>query len=241
MSLSNTEAHLWYVVPEKVTDDRLLRHWFEILSEEEKARQQRFVFEKDRHLFLVAHGLLRTCLSKYDDVAPEHWAFSKNKFGKPSIETPEPSRPMRFNLSHTKGMVACLITLDHEVGIDVEATVSERDKLEIAEKYFSKEEVASILSYDTQARTRRFYQFWTLKEAYLKARGVGLSVSLNKMTFRISDEDGIEVSFNHDFDDDPNRWIFKLFELESTHMCAVAMEKSPLKDTSINICPYSVF
>lgn len=230
--ISDTQAHLWYVFPERVTDDTLLKSCFELLSDEERAQQQRFVFEKDRHLYLVAHALVRTCLSRYMDVKPEHWVFKKNQYGKPFIDYPDAGHPIQFSLSHTKGFVACLVTSHHNVGVDVEHMAFNDRKLDIARSYFSQDEVQNLLSSPVDRQHIRFYEYWTLKEAYIKAKGAGLSIPLDKFSFQLDEGKGIKISFIQDLYDNPSQWHFCLYRLTPNHMCAVAVES----EKPIEIC-----
>jgi 4'-phosphopantetheinyl transferase len=239
--ISNTEAHLWYIFPEAVTNQELLRSWFEMLSDEEKGRQQKFVFEKDRHLFLVAHAFVRTCLSRYCEVTPEQWVFSQNKYGKPFIDCSHLDRPFNFSLSHTQGLIACLVTVAHQVGVDVEHILRKDSKIGIAERYFTQEEVNDILSYPSNERAIRFYEYWTLKEAYIKAKGMGLSIPLHTCRFQISDSRAIQVVFDREREDDPKRWKFDLYRINPGHICAVAIECEKPEEMAIKShCPIKV-
>jgi 4'-phosphopantetheinyl transferase len=147
-------------------------HLVGLLGPDESSR--RFYFERDRNAHLLAHAWLRQTLSRYGSVAPEDWCFSSGAWGKPQVAN-RSERSLCFNLSHTKGCIACVVSRGREVGIDVERFDAVEDPLPLAERCFSAEETAMLGRLQGEQRQRRFCELWTLKEAYLKARGLGLS------------------------------------------------------------------
>jgi 4'-phosphopantetheinyl transferase len=115
------EAHLWYVDPGQVTDDHLLAAYHDLLSPAERERMARFAFERLRRDFLVTRALVRTTLSMYQPaVDPRDWQFVANPYGRPEILAPSTTPRLRFNLSHTNGMIVCLVAVEREIGVDVE-------------------------------------------------------------------------------------------------------------------------
>ncbi len=231
LQINNNQAHLWYICPEKVADVDKFKSFFEVLSEQEKSRQQKFVFEKDRHLFLVAHAFVRFCLSKYAAVKPEEWTFRENEYGKPYVDYKINGFPLKYNLSHTEGLIACLITLQHEVGVDVESVRVDKDRLDIAERFFSRDEFLDLKSIRPDLRHKRFCEYWTLKEAYVKARGIGISLSLDKFFFSLNKKDDIRISFYDDRYDKGDGWQFSLSELKDKFICASAIKSNGIPVT----------
>ena len=124
MSLSDLKnaVHVWYCFPDEISDSARLDSYRAILSAAEHDKYQRFHYEKDRHSYLVSHALVRKALSKYAEVLPEQWSFIVNQHGRPAIDPEIVCPPLKFNLSHTDGLSACVITLDAECGVDVENT-----------------------------------------------------------------------------------------------------------------------
>ncbi len=118
-SLAHGEVHVWYARVDLI-GDAALAQYHSLLSRNEADRRNRYRFETDRRLFLVSHALLRLGLSRYVDVAPTGWRFVQNGYGKPEIAQPRTDPPLRFNLSHTRGMAALAVTLGREIGVDVE-------------------------------------------------------------------------------------------------------------------------
>ena len=190
-----------------------------LLSEEERARFQRFHFDEDRLAFLVAHGLVRMALSRYAPVAPAEWTFSADSYGKPSIAAP--ASTLSFSLSHTRSLVACAVVRGRPVGVDVE-DASRPAPLEIAERYFGPGERRDISATDPDQRTRRFFEYWTLKEAYVKACGLGLSLPLDRFELRRDAEGAWRIAFAPPPLDDPAAWWFRAWSTP-THQAAVAL------------------
>jgi len=181
------------------------------LSVEERARCDRLHFEADRRDFTIAHDLLRRALSKYADVQPIDWRFVTDNYGKPSIESVDPQvRALSFSLSHTRGCVACAIASGVPLGVDVQRTDQSRCIQEIADRHFSEKEAAWLRQCSDELRIIRFAELWALKEAFLKAIGVGLSGSLACVSFRFDEHACIEVSGPTTFES--HRWHFALFE-----------------------------
>lgn len=227
MRLPPNEIHLWICRPNEIASDALLDRYRRLLTRAERVRQQRFVFERDRHTALVSRAVVRTVLSKYRKVLPEAWRFKRVKKGRPEILRPaEPyPRQLRFNLSHCAQMIACAVTLNDDVGADVEFCERKTDILGVCDRYFTPDEISDIRSLNPNDQRGRFFDFWTLKEAYIKARGLGLSIPLKAFGFHIESADVpvVSVTFSPDLKDDARRWRFWLFEPLPTHRLSVAV------------------
>jgi 4'-phosphopantetheinyl transferase len=181
------ELAVWYRSTEHI-DERSLAPLNEVLSDEERERRDRFVFPGDRRDFAAAHALLRNALSLYGTTAPGAWSFEKDRHGKPSIVSSQAgSPPLVFNLSHTRGLVACVIARGTSVGVDVERCSRLVNAREIASRFFSGPELDILLRCEPKDYASRFIELWTLKEAYIKAVGVGLGVPLDSFGFQFED------------------------------------------------------
>jgi 4'-phosphopantetheinyl transferase len=190
-----------------------------LLSSAERWRAERFVHERDRRAYVAAHALLRRSLSMHAHVAPGDWMFTEGPYGKPSIASEhELAQPLSFSLTHTDGCVACAVALGAEVGLDVECLDSAIDELDIARQYFGKAEIADLRRRIDGDRRERFAELWTLKEAYLKAIGVGLSGSLSAIEFGIDDRRHVTCDQRI-----AERWHFQLFAPTPRHRLAVAV------------------
>jgi 4'-phosphopantetheinyl transferase len=154
------------------------------LSVDECARHDRFRFDCDRRDFAAAHALLRETLSDVTGLPPEAWRFDTNAHGKPNLVSGLSPLPLSFNLSHTRGFVACAVALDADVGLDVEQVSREINWRTIARRCCASSELASIDHLtDPASQTARFIELWTLKEAWSKALGVGMARVLGTQSF----------------------------------------------------------
>ena len=214
---------MWVAQPEDLANPEQRATMLAVLSAGERERLDRFRFEGDRHLFLVAHALLRLALSRLADVDPHAWEFCAGPHGRPEIAAPR-SR-LRFTLSHTRALAACAITIDGDIGLDVENT-SRRVGLEIADRFFSLREARALRRVAGPAQPARFFEYWTLKEAYLKARGLGLSLPLDRFSV-YRDRRGVwRIAFAPSVDDNPSRWRFWSWRIGGVHQAALAMAPS---------------
>lgn len=225
MELSFDEVHVWVSYPDRIRDQALLSGYESLLSPEEKARKDRFRFVQHRHQYLVSRALVRTTLSRYAPVPPERWAFSRNEHGRPEIIRSDGMPPLRFNLSHTSGIVACAVVLSRDIGIDVEDMERKINILQIANRYFSKPEIHSLTSLSEEKRRIRFFQYWTLKESYSKAKGVGLTLPLNQFSFHQREDGAWDISFDSTIPDDAARWQFWLSHPTPRHALAISVNR----------------
>jgi 4'-phosphopantetheinyl transferase len=150
-----------------------------LLSQDEKERADQFRFRADHHAYVTAHALLRKCLSHYGDLPPEEWVFAKNRYGCPAIANRQHQATLEFSLSHTIELVACVVTFEGRCGVDVEKIGRVPDPLQLAESNFSAVEIDALLSAKDTERDELFTALWCLKEAYLKAKGLGLYAPLD--------------------------------------------------------------
>ena len=184
-ALKADDVHVWIAVPEQCHQPDLIATYLAWLDAHERSRYDRFRFPAHRHEYLVAHALLRSCLSRYGSLQPWEWRFVKNTYGRPEIDPPHDTLPLRFNLSHTAGLVACAITRKADVGVDVECTSRKGDLAAVAESSFAPAELAGLAQLTGAAWGDRFFELWTLKEAYIKARGMGLSLPMQRVVFQL--------------------------------------------------------
>lgn len=152
------------------------------LDDKEHERAGAFRFDEDRKLYIAAHQFLRQTLSQYAPVAPKAWLFTTTEYGKPFITNPG-YEYLQFNLSHTKGLIACAISHTNAVGVDVEKHKPLNDLRSLCRYALSPVEADDVLSImNSREREKRFFTYWTLKEAYIKATGMGLSSPLQQFT-----------------------------------------------------------
>lgn len=229
-----SQVHVWFARPEAATDPARLACYASMLSAAEKTRHQRFHFDRDRHLFLVSHALVRRVLSSYVDVEPSGWQFSSNDFGRPGIVNPDVPRTLRFNLSHTAGLAACVVTLNADCGIDAERIHVRGDQMGIARKMFAAPELAELKKLRGQAFLERFLVYWTLREAYCKALGVGIAHAGRGFCFEAGNDGSYGIRFEspsgggHDM-----HWRFTIIRPGADHMVAVAVRSEDLSGREV--------
>jgi 4'-phosphopantetheinyl transferase len=223
MKLTPHEIHLWLAFPNEIKDSELLSAYEKQMSPEEVAQQKRFRFPKHRHQYLITRALVRTTLSRYTQISPHHLRFSKNKYGRPEIVAKEGMPSLRFNLSHTNDLIVCGIVLKQDIGIDVEHKERNGATIDIANRFFSKKEVKDLYAIPEKERRDRFFDYWTLKESYIKARGMGLSLPLEQFTFHISENKPLQISFEPELHDDPEQWQFWLLKPTPHHKIAISV------------------
>lgn len=194
-----------------------------MLTPDERKKRDRFRFEKDQHSCLITRALVRTVLSKYADVPPEAWRFITNDYGRPEIDMPRDARWLRFNVSHTNGLIGMIVARDREVGVDVEDRDRTGRLLNVADRYFSPSEVEALHALPEEEQLERFFLYWTLKESYIKARGMGLAIPLGHFSFAF--EDAITIDFDPRLEDDPSRWQFTAMSFGRRHALAAGITR----------------
>jgi 4'-phosphopantetheinyl transferase len=191
-----------------------------ILSDDETQRAERFVFERHRRQYIVAHGMLRLALSDASPgIAPSDWSFATGHHGRPFVASPRTA--LHFSLSHTEGCVACIVSAHEAAGVDVEEVTPRHALMETAQSMFAPEEIETLRELPQRDFIDRFFDYWTLKEAYLKARGFGLNLPLDGFAMRFA-SDGIAIDFSSAIADDPRRWRFTISSPSPAHRLAIA-------------------
>jgi 4'-phosphopantetheinyl transferase len=225
LKLTPNDIHLWLTFPAEIAaDDPLLDTYAKLLDEDEHQRCQRFRFQRLRHQYLITRALVRTTLSRYTAIKPQDWHFSKNDYGRPEIADGAGLPPLRFNLSHADGLIICGVVLGREIGVDVEDTQRRAATMDIADRFFSAAECRDLHAVPQPYQPDRFFDYWTLKESYIKARGMGLALPLGQFSFHLAGGRPVTVSFGEKIQDDPQRWRFWLLRPTARHRMAVCVE-----------------
>ncbi|WP_165989751.1 4'-phosphopantetheinyl transferase superfamily protein [Streptomyces sp. YIM 98790] len=224
------EAHLWYVDPLTVRDPALLDSYRELLTPEELAEVARIRPWNGRHNALVARGMIRTLLSRCcPGVPPAAWRFSRGRYGRPEIGAPDGYGTVRFNISHTDGLIACLLVRDVDCGVDVESMTRDADVEILVPSTLTAREAAALAAVAPRDRTGRFFRYWTLKEAYAKARGLGLQLPFEQFGFELPETagggTGITARFGPELADRPENWQFGQWTVTGGHVLAVALRR----------------
>lgn len=236
--LLDREAHVWLLNPEAPGEELWRGRLTGILPAEERERANRFIFEKDRRLFTVAHAGLRSILSKYSNIPPRAWQFAIGEHGRPEISPGQNKTALRFNISHCRGLVACIINRQYDCGVDVEQIGRVRDAKSLAEGFFSRPECDALEKCQSEAELRQlFCRYWTLKEAYIKARGAGLIIPLSNFHFTF-EEGQIQIHFAPDIEDREGNWQLYQQMPTAEHMLAVALKPGEKPGLEIKILDY---
>lgn len=206
---------------------------YEFLNQAERERCARYLFMRNRIESTAARALARAALSRHADVDPRAWTFGHGEHGKPQIAGPAGTPPLHFNVAHTPGLVVCLVALDRAVGVDAEFLGRSSDIALLARRCLSVAEQQALWALPASAQARRFLVHWTLKEAYLKARGIGLGLPLAEITI-LADDDPATLSgpptaftLGPGVGDVPARWQLGRCHLTPEHVAAFAIERAP--------------
>ena len=209
-----------------------------VLSADERRRCGWIFRDTDRRDYVAAHALLRAALALHTGVEPDHLALDKDAAGRPSLVPPDPEGDApTFSLSHTPGLVACVIASDRDaVGIDVETIDPSVDVRQLAGHVCSADELADLRNCAVAARPTRFFQLWTLKEALLKAQGVGLQGMTRLVSFRV---EGMHVRASLPATADHRCWSFLQTPIGATHVLAIATARpaTPMSVRVIGVDP----
>jgi 4'-phosphopantetheinyl transferase len=233
-AISNREVHVWKVGLRGGASEAM----YSWLSDEEQNRAARFHFGKDRESYQNAHGSLRLILGRYLDLAPAELHFGQTDFGKPFLTNNEASG-LLFNMSHSGDFALIAVTREREVGVDVEFMRDGFATDDVAEHFFSVAEIYTLTGLEPHLRTHAFFNCWTRKEAYVKARGEGLSMPLDQ--FDVSLAPGVQATMlNNRLDEmETSRWTFHDLTVAPEYAGALAVESlsSPATVSCYSLAP----
>jgi 4'-phosphopantetheinyl transferase len=176
MTLETDEVHVWRASLNLSQSD--IERFLRTLAQDERSRADRFYFQEDREHFIAARGVLRAVLGKYLQIDPGRLRFEYGSYGKPKLAEEFRAGSFCFNVSHSHGLAVYALSSGREVGVDVERIRSGFACERIAERFFSPQEVRALRSLPRSRQDEAFFNCWTRKEAYIKAKGVGVSIPL---------------------------------------------------------------
>ena len=191
---------------------------------DDRARADRFKFESDRRHFCVGRASLRLILGRYLQTKPGRLQLTTGEFGKPFFADEKLSGGLRFNLSHSNQLALIAIVRDREVGVDLEYMRSDFVTDDVANHFFSPAEVEQFREVPAESKTQSFFNCWTRKEAYIKARGEGLYCPLNQ--FDVSVGPGLPAMLLDSRVDaaDAQRWSFSDIAAGDRYAATVAVD-----------------
>lgn len=191
LSIQHDHVHVWRASLDQ--PPWLVQQLWPTLHPNEQNRAQRFVFPKDRNHYIVARGTLRAILGRYLSIAPQRLYFRYNAYGKPILDEQHLQHTIAFNVSHSHGLALLAFARCEDLGVDIEYMNPAIEGPQIAEHYFSPAEVQKLLSAPPSLQTHAFFNCWTRKEAYIKARGMGISLGLNNFDVSLLPAEPVEL------------------------------------------------
>jgi 4'-phosphopantetheinyl transferase len=232
--LLSAEIHLWLALYDQITEERLHSAYRELLSPEEQEQELRFYFDTDRRRYLITRALARTVLSRYEPIHPKEWVFSANAYGRPEIVNVQAREVgLSFNISHTRSLVVLGVTRGRALGVDVENFLAREAPIYIADHFFAPLEVEALAATPPQRQQYRFFEYWTFKEAYIKARGMGLSLPLDRFSFHYPNDHTVELAIHPELADKPARWQLWQFRPRPEYLVAICAERVGSQSSSL--------
>jgi 4'-phosphopantetheinyl transferase len=220
--LGREEVHVWRADLDRTPEQ--VQSFLQTLATDERARAERFYFERDREHFIVARGVLRDILGRYSNREPASLSFHYGAHGKPALAGEAEGDTIRFNVSHSGGVALYAVTRGREVGVDLERMRFGVAVAEIAERFFSRREVAVLMSLPDEARHQAFFRCWTRKEAYIKARGEGLSLPLDQFDVSLAPGEPPELLRTQRDPSEASRWSIRELTPAPNYVAALAVE-----------------
>ncbi len=218
---------LWLTFYHEVANEQYTEGMRALLSDEERSQEKRFLFADDRRRYLVTRATIRTLLSRYvASITPAAWVFTTNEYGRPRIANRnEEAVGLCFNISHTQGLIAVGISWHRTLGVDVENLRVRKVSEGVANRFFSASEAATLAALDPEQRAECFFEYWTFKESYIKALGMGLSVPLDRFSFDYPDDHTVRIDIDPMLKDQASRWRFFQYRPTPEHLLVICAER----------------
>ena len=220
--LGSNEVHVWRAALDEPPPQ--IDSFLHTLAADEQTRAERFYFQRDRERFITARGVLRAILGLYLNRAPKCLSFCYSSHGKPALAWESGGDAIRFNMSHSHGVALYAVARGREVGIDLEFIRRDLEVEQIAERFFSRRETATLRALPTDLRKYAFFLCWTRKEAYIKARGEGLSLPLDQFDVSLIPGEPAALLSAQPDSDEALRWSLQELTLASGYVAALAVE-----------------
>ena len=222
LTLGANDVHVWRAPLDQ--SPSILERLYSLLSEDEKERARRFHFEIDRQHFIVARGCLRTLLSGYLRLPPAELQFQYGSYGKPQLTTQNAQQqPLNFNVAHAGSLALFAFTRIGDIGVDLEHIRPEFTGDDIARRFFSANEIAELNELSPELRIKGFFDCWTRKEAFIKAIGIGLSLSLDQFDVSLGPADEPKLLTTRWDQTEAGRWSLKTLDVGPDYVAALAV------------------
>ena len=219
--LADNETHVWRAKLDLSADE--ITELTKILAEDEQVKANRFRFPEHQRRYIAARGILRKLISSYSNISADSVQFDYNSHGKPKITEFLNNQNLQFNVSHSEELALYGITRDRRIGIDLEYLREMNDVVQIAQRFFAPRESAVIASLHGDEQKRVFFQFWTAKEAYLKAIGSGLAGGLDKVEISLEKQAVTLLSVSETSENAAN-WSLDRFIPDLNYVATVVTE-----------------
>lgn len=225
ITLGSDEVHVWRAALNlRLSSVETLR---QTLADDEQTRAKRFHFDVDRNHFVVARGLLRVLLGRYLEAEPSKLRFCYSQYGKPALVSEfdaKEEQGLRFNVSHSDGLALYAVTRGREIGIDLERLRPNFANERIAEQFFSPGEVAVLRRLPANMQQAAFFNCWTRKEAYIKARGEGLSHPLDQFDVSLIPGEPATLLSTRGDPEEVDRWSLQELAPQRGYVASIAVE-----------------
>ncbi len=223
LNISTNEVHVWRIPLDRPMDQ--IQRMTKILAPDERLRSNSFRFESHRRRYIASHGALREIFGKYICIEPGQLEFDHRPLGKPFLASNENTNQLCFNLSLSNEIALCAVTLNRSIGIDVEYKRKNIDVESLARRFFSIRECELISSSSPEERKNVFFDLWTLKEAYLKATGQGIS-ALKQVEISMSSSESPTLFVNDENIQVKNRWTMLQMIPSTGYIASMVIEGS---------------
>jgi 4'-phosphopantetheinyl transferase len=221
LTLSPDYVDIWKCCVE-LTDDQI-GELLSLLSTEEKARAQRLKIAEKKNQFIITRGRLRQILGKYLNSDPRAFKFDYATHGKPYLEERWQGHEISFNVTHSHNYILIAMSLDHQLGIDIEKIRHDRDHTALARRFFSKREQAELTTLSEEVKIRAFYSCWARKEAFVKAVGDGITYGLDTFDVSVYPDVGKPSLNIHTSIADDKTWSIINIPMDEDYMAALAV------------------
>ena len=220
--LPNDAVHVWRT--SLCVSATCLRIFEDTLTTDERARAERFYFQKHRERFIAGRGLLRHILSRYLGKEPDQLRFCYNSYGKPALIEEAGAEGLCFNLSHSRGIALYAVTRGREIGIDIEYFRPDVEAEKLAERFFSPREATVLRALPDHLQKEGFFNCWTRKEAYIKAEGKGLAIPLSAFDVSLTPGEPAELLRSQRHPQETSRWCLQALEPATGYAAALAVK-----------------
>ncbi len=239
MTLEPQQIDLWVTQPNAINNQTLLKRYSELMSKSELIKQQRYLQSGHRHDALITRAFIRSILSKYTSIAAHELEFKTGPKGKPELI--QSNNNLQFNISHSQNFITVAVTLGQDIGVDVEDTQRQLDFSNLAKRNFSESENTALGLISQDKQKQRFFDYWTVKESYIKACGEGLSVPLDQFSVMLLDHNvqnnhlpNVQLSFSKQRQDKTEDWNSWLLDGSQHHRIAISIHNKKRLNYKIN-------